>query len=82
MFYVSRLYVPYALFSLYRKGVFDEYFSFGELKHMIRIVIFMQFIDLAGHALFRYMTRPVVNKYVSENEDDSVKKKIMDDYLT
>lgn len=41
MFYLSRLYVPYSLFSLYRRGVFEEHFTFAELKHLIKIVIVM-----------------------------------------
>lgn len=83
MFYLSRVYVPYSLFTLYRRGAFDEHFTVGELRHLIRIVIVMQMIDIAGHAMLRYFTKPIVNKYVSENEEAFVnkKKKIMDDYL-
>jgi hypothetical protein len=40
-------------------------------------------IDLSGHATMRYITRPVINKYVAEvqNEYSSKKKKLLDDYL-
>ena len=40
-------------------------------------------IDITGHAILRYMTRPVVNKYVGEHENEYSykKKKILDDYL-
>jgi hypothetical protein len=40
-------------------------------------------LDLAGHAALRYMTRPIVDKYVGENENEYAfkKKKIMDDYI-
>lgn len=83
MFYMSRLYVPVSLFSMYRSGIFQESFSFMEFKYIFRILVVMQLIDLAGHAAMRYITRPIVNKYVSENELAFAfkKKKIMDDYL-
>ena len=43
----------------------------------------MQCLDLAGHAALRFMTRPIVDKYVGENENEYAfkKKKIMDDYI-
>jgi hypothetical protein len=43
----------------------------------------MQLLDLAGHAALRYMTKPIVDKYVGENEMEYAfkKKKIMDDYI-
>ena len=83
MFYVSRLYVPFSLFSMYRRGIFSESFSFMEIKLIFKIVIFMQLIDLAGHAMLKYMTKPIVNKYIGENEMQFAfkKKKIMDDYI-
>ena len=83
MFYLSRLYVPWGLFRMYRSGIFQDTFSFTEIRYVIRIIIVMQFLDLAGHAAFRYMTRPIVDKYVGENENEYAfkKKKIMDDYI-
>jgi hypothetical protein len=83
MFYLSRLYVPYSLFSMYRSGIFQESFSFLEVKYIFRIIIVMQLLDLAGHAALRYMTKPIVNKYVGVNEMEFAfkKKKIMDDYI-
>jgi len=44
----------------------------------------MQLIDLSGHALLRYISKPVVHKYVSENELAMLgkKKKFMNDYLS
>jgi hypothetical protein len=43
----------------------------------------MQAIDLAGHALLRLMTKPIVDKYVGENEEAYAfkKRKVMDDYI-
>jgi len=83
MYTLSRLYVPLSLFLLYRRGVFNESFSFGEFKHIIRITIVMQLLDLTGHFLLRKMTRPVVDKYIGINELAFAggKKRVMDDYL-
>lgn len=83
MFYLSRLYVPYSLLTMYRAGIFQESFSFLEIKIMFRIIVVMQMIDIAGHAALRYMTRPIVDKYVGENDMEFAfkRKKIMDDYL-
>jgi len=55
-FGLSRLYVPAALFRLYRRGLFDDHFSFTELKYIFRMVVVMHCIDLFGHFLFRYLT--------------------------
>ena len=83
MFYLSRAFVPFALFRLYRKGVFQDSFSFAEVKHIFKIIIVMQAIDLAGHYLLRRITWPTVSKHVGENEMEFAfkKKKVMDDYL-
>ena len=83
MFYMSRFYVPYSLFRMYRSGIFQDSFSFLEIKYIVRIIIVMQAIDLAGHALLRYMTKPIVDKYVGENENAYAfkKRKVMDDYI-
>lgn len=83
MFYLSRLYVPFAFFSLYRKGVFEQNFTFSELKYIIRVAIFMYMIEVAGFVIFRKMTWPIVDKYVGDNEEEyeAKKKKLMTDYL-
>ncbi len=83
MFYLSRLYVPYGLFSMYRSGIFQESFSFIEIKYVFRILVVMQLLDITGHACLRYLTKPIVNKYVGENEMEFAfkKKRVMDDYL-
>lgn len=80
---MSRLYVPFALFKMYRSGIFQENFSFMEIKYVIRIIVVMQMLDLAGHATFRYMTKSIVDKHTGFNENEYAfkKKKIMDDYL-
>lgn len=84
MFYVSRVYVPYSIFKLYRRGAFDDSFSLLEIKHMIRILIVMHLLDLSGHALLRYMTNEVVGKYVDLNANEFAYKKRqnLDDYLS
>ena len=43
----------------------------------------MHLIDLAGHGMFRYITKPVVNKYVGLNEEALYNKrnKLMEDYI-
>ena len=83
MFYLSRLYVPYGLFSMYRSGIFQESFSFIEIKYVFRILVVMQLLDITGHACLRYLTKPIDNKYVGENEMEFAfkKKRVMDDYL-
>ncbi len=83
MFYLSRLYVPWGLFTMYRSGIFQEAFSFTEVRYVVRIIIVMQLLDLTGHVLLRYMTKPILEKYVSENENEYAfkRRKIMDDYI-
>ena len=83
VFYLSRLYVPLALFSLYRKGFFADHFTFMELKSILRIAVVMHLIDIGGHALMRKITWPVVDKYVGQTMIDfeSKKKSYLDDYL-
>jgi hypothetical protein len=68
---------------MYRRGMFNDAFSFSEFKLVIRVIIFMHLIDLAGHAMFKYMTRPVVDKYVGENQMAMLgkRKQFMSDYL-
>ena len=83
MFYLSRVYVPYSLFRLYRKGIFDETFSAGELRHIVRILIVMHLLDIAGHVALRYMTVEAVGKYVDLNANEFVykKKQQIDDFI-
>ena len=83
MFYLSRVYVPYALFRMHRSGIFQQSFSFMEIKYIFRVIVVMQLIDLTGHACLRYMTRPIVDKYVGENEMEFAfkRKKVLDDYI-
>ena len=67
--------MPLALYSLHRKGVFEENFSFAEFKYIARIAIMMHLIDLAGHAAFKFVTQSVVDKHISLNEEAMVYKK-------
>ena len=83
MYYTSRAYVPFTLFSLYRKGLFDDSFSSSELKHIVKILIVMHLIDLAGHAVLRYMNCDIVGKYIDLNANEFAYKKRqnLDDFL-
>lgn len=38
-----------------------------ELKKVVKVAVTMYFIALAGHAMMRYTTRNVVDKYIGEN---------------
>ncbi len=53
MFYLSRAYVPISITRLYWIGMFDNYFTFAELKCMVKIFVMMQLIDLTGHFIMR-----------------------------
>ena len=75
IFYLSRAYVPFALFRLYRRGIFEEVFSFVEVKHMFRIAIVMHLIDLVGHAAFKFYTQPVLDRHIGINEDALLSKR-------
>jgi hypothetical protein len=54
-----------------------------EVKYIFRIIVVMQLLDLAGHAMLKYSTREIVGKHVGQNEFGYAynKKKLMDDYL-
>ena len=82
-FILSRAYVPLALLMMYKRGVFAEAFSFAEFKHVIKIGLIMQGIDLSGHGVFRLLTTKIVDKHVGINEEAFAlkKKQTMDDYL-
>ena len=81
IFYASRLYVPFALFMMYRRGVFQEAVSFGELRHVGKIAIMMHMIDLGGYAAMRLLSMPIVDKYVEVNDAAMVSKRTVDDFL-
>eukprot|EP00347_Sterkiella_histriomuscorum_P021449 403333936 len=83
MFYVSRAYVPLALFSMYRAGIFEQNFSSLELKKVIKVAIAMQAIDLFGHFLMKQITSDIQDKYIGINENAFAykKKQMFDDYL-
>ena len=83
MFYISRLTVPFSFYMLYRRGTFGESFTFGEMRHLIRITLTMQFIDVLGHAMFRGYTESTLNKYVGDaaGANFTSDKAVMDDYL-
>ena len=49
MYYVSRAFVPMALFVMYKRGLFAESFHLRELKYMFKIAVTMHMIDLSGH---------------------------------
>ena len=82
-FYGSRAYVPLALYSMYRRGLFEEAFAFTEVRYLFKIVLVMQAIDIMGHFVFRYMTMPVVDRHVTLNKEAMLfkNKQVMEDYL-
>jgi hypothetical protein len=82
MFGLSRLYVPASFFMLYRRGVFSEAFSFGEFRHIVRVVIMMHVIDCAGHLMMRKWTESLYEKHLGfEDSAFYSKKKQWDDYI-
>ena len=64
IYYLSRLYVPFRLWRLYKKGVFGESFSFTEVSYMLRMLVVMHGIDLSGHFLFKLTTLPTYKKHM------------------
>lgn len=82
-FWLSRLYVPFALFRMYRRGVFTDSLTTSELKSVLKIAVSMHVIDLFGHFLFRLQTAQTVDKHIGVNEEEFAlkKKQTMDDYL-
>ena len=66
MYVASRLFVPLGFFLLYRRGVFAETFTFGEMRHIIRIAVGMHAIDLTGHSAFRMYTQPIMDAHVED----------------
>jgi hypothetical protein len=53
VFAASRALVPFCLFVMYRRGVFQESFQFEELKSILKIGVSMHMMDLSGHFLMR-----------------------------
>ena len=53
VFALSRIYVPTQFYMLYKRGVFQEHFTFGEVRYLARVVIMMHLIDCGGHFLMR-----------------------------
>ena len=80
-YYTSRTYVPFGLVQLFRRGIFEESFTFVEVKHVCRILVVMHLIDLAGHFSFRYMTQPVVDK-LTKVDSQGQQKQLLEDYMT
>lgn len=82
LFGFSRAFVPLCLFVMFRRGVFQESFSFGELKAIIKIGFGMHAIDLSGHFMMRQLTKSIVEEHVGVNENSfAFQKKTVDDYL-
>jgi len=82
-FWLSRLYVPFALVRMYRRGVFADSLTTQELKAVFKTGIVMHVIDVFGHFVFRLQTFQTVDKHVGVNEEEFAmkKKQTMDDYL-
>ena len=82
VFGLSRALVPFSLFIMYRRGVFQESFHFEELKAIVKIAMAMHAVDLGGHLMMRVLTNAIVEEHVGVNEDSfAFKKKTVDDYL-
>ena len=54
--YISRAYVPMALFYGYKVGYFTEEFSRYEFRRIAKYAIHMWMIGLVGHAFMKYST--------------------------
>ena len=82
VFGLSRALVPFSLFIMYRRGIFQESFNFAELKSIVKIGVGMHAVDLSGHFLMRQFTDVIVEKHVGLNENSfAFKKKTVNDYL-
>lgn len=68
---------------LHRRGVFEESFSFIEVKHVARIMVLMHCIDLLGHYAFRYYTQHTFNRLTKPDEEayQMQQRKTMEQYL-
>ena len=74
--------VPLSLFFMYRRGVFAEQVTAGELKSVGKIVLAMYLIELAGHAFFRYYVKDVLERNVGVNQEAIVgKQKTVKDFI-
>ena len=82
-FWLSRAYVPLALYRMYKRGVFADHLTFGEIKAVAKVAIGMHLIDIFGHFLFRLQAQQIMDRHMSLNENELAlkKKKTMDDYL-
>ena len=81
MFYLSRLYVPCALFVMYRRGnVFEERFTGYEGRAVLRVAITMYVLAMMGYVGLRFVAKPVMDKHQRYDENE-LNKKAMDDYL-
>lgn len=82
VFAMSRAFVPFCLFVMYRRGIFQESFAIEELLTIFKIGVGMHAMDLSGHFMMRMLTRSIVDEHIGVNEDSfAFKKKTVDDYL-
>ena len=68
MFFLSRGFVPIALFYMYKKGIFGESFHMREVKSIIKIGVMMHLIDLTGFFMLRFGTHNILEKHIGLNE--------------
>ena len=73
--------MPLQIIRLYRMGVFEQSFSFGEFRYMVRIFLFMHAINCGGHLLMKYWTRDIFNQHIKMDDDRISKKRELDDYV-
>ena len=74
--------MPTQIYRLYKHGIFEQSFSFGELRFMLRIFLVMHVVNCGGHLLMKQWTKPVFDKHIRVDEDRTSKKREMDDYIT
>ena len=82
MFAASRALVPFCLFVMFRRGVFQESFQLSEVKSIIKIGISMHLMDLSGFCMMHTASKSIVEEHVGINElSFASQKKTVDDYL-
>ena len=84
VFCMSRAYVPFRFYRLFKMGVFKENFTFGEFKYVMRVMLMMFVIDSCGHLMFKWWTNQVYNTHIHMDEEamSKMRKKQMEDYVT
>ncbi len=63
--------------------MFDSEINLIEMKQLLRVVVVMFVIEIAGHAVFRYYTQPVLENHIGTNKNAQLfkSKHLMEDHL-